>query len=118
MSWWQTYVSPWSRTQGGEPEPSAVTRAGVDADLDESLWQILAGDDTLCWRDITGDVGSLVYSHVRPGGPASCSFSAPADLIGLGYNELQTDEQIVVRYAGQLAWSGYVLPRGRSYGGE
>ena len=58
--------------------------------VDDALWQILAGDDTNGWRDITDECGGLVYSTVMPGGPASASFTLPADVWGLGYNGTNT----------------------------
>lgn len=92
--------------------------AGGSRDVDDTLWQVLAGDDTIGWRDITDECGDLVYSNVRPGGPASCSFSLPADVWGLGYNEVRADSQLRVSYAGRGVWSGFVLPRGINYQGE
>jgi hypothetical protein len=86
--------------------------------IDDTLWQIVVGSDATGWRDITDEAGNLTYSNVRPGGPASCTFTVPADVSGRGYNELQPDEEVVVRYAGEIVWSGYVLPRAVQYQGE
>lgn len=68
------------------------------------------------WRDVTDEVGGLVYSNVRPGGAASCSFTLPADVWGIGYNELKADSRLIVRYAGRVVWDGFILPRGVAYG--
>ena len=113
---WQGGISWWSRSRRSDvPVPA---RDGTAPEVDGALWQVTCGSDAGGWRDVTDEVGDLTYSHVRPGGPASCSFSVPADLGGVGYNELQPDEELIVRYAGELAWSGYVLPRGLSYRGN
>ena len=53
-----------------------------------------------------------------PGGPASASFSLPADVWGLGYNEVRADSKLKVSYAGRSVWSGFILPRGVNYQGE
>jgi len=86
--------------------------------IDDSLWQVTVGDDAQGWRDVTDETGDLTYSNVRPGGAASCSFTIPGDLAALGYNELRPDSRLVVRYAGQVVWDGYLLPRPISYQGE
>ena len=57
--------------------PSAVSRDGTAPELDESLWQVTCGSDAGGCRDVTDEVGDLIYSHVRPGGPASCSSASP-----------------------------------------
>jgi len=90
----------------------------VAVDVDDTLWQILAGDDATGWRDITDECGGLVYSTVMPGGPGSASFSLPADVWGLGYNEVRADSKLKISYAGKTPWSGFILPRGVNYQGE
>lgn len=99
-----------------KPEPDRA-RYDTTAAIDESLWQIMVGNNTQGWRDITGEISGLTYSHVRPGGAASCSFTISADVEGLGYNELQPDQLLAVRYEGELVWDGYILPRGINYRG-
>ena len=86
--------------------------------LDDSLWQITAGSDAQGWRDVTDECGDLVYSNVRPGGAASCSFTIPGDIADLGYNELQPDMRLKVCYADEVCWDGFILPRGVNYQGE
>lgn len=98
--------------------PGSASRHGVDTEVDKALWQIAAGDATRGYRDITDEVDGLTYSNVRPGGAASCSFSVSADVWGRGYNELQPDERLIVRYAGTVVWDGYILPRKTTYQGE
>jgi len=98
--------------------PNDPTRHGIVTDVDDTLWQVTAGNETDGWRDITDEVGDLTFTHVRPGGPGSCSFTVPADVWSHGYNELQPDQRIVVRYAGEVVWGkGYILPRGIDYQG-
>lgn len=87
-------------------------------DVDDRLWRVVAGSDATGWRDITEDVSGLTYSKVRPGGAASCSFMVPADVWGIGYNEVRADEQVIVSYAGHTVWDGVVLPRGLAYAGD
>jgi hypothetical protein len=87
-------------------------------DLDDALWQITCGSDAQGWRDVTDECGGLVYSNVRPGGAASCSFTIPGDVAALGYNELRPDSRLKVVYADEVAWDGFILPRGVSYQGE
>jgi len=94
-----------------------IAVADIAVDVDDTLWQVTVGGTTVGWRDITDEVGNLVYSNVRPGGAASASFTVPADVWSLGYNELRPDERLVIRYAGTVVWDGYVLPRGVNYQG-
>ena len=113
-------VLPWFARFGGRstaayPDPTA---AGVPTTLlDDSLWLIVVGSTAQGWRDITDECPDLVYSNVRSGGPASCSFTSPADIWGMGANELRPDMRVVVRYAGEVAFFGTILPRSTSYTG-
>jgi hypothetical protein len=102
----------------GAFESVTETAVGGRRDVDDTLWQIVAGSDASGWRDITDECGDLVYSNVRPGGAASASFTLPADVWGLGYNEVSADSRLKVSYAGRTVWDGYVLPRGVNYQGE
>lgn len=99
-------------------ETPTVGGVGGRIGVDDALWQVIAGDDTNGWRDITDECGDLVYSNVRPGGAASASFTLPADVWGLGYNQVRSDSRLKISYAGRTVWDGYVLPRGVNYVGE
>jgi hypothetical protein len=90
----------------------------MDTVIDDALWSVVVGDDAQGWRDITDECGTLVYSNVRPGGAAACSFTLPADIWALGYNEVSPDSRLVVRYDGVVVWDGIILPRGMTYQGE
>ena len=103
---------------GGFPAaPPAATGVPVSL-LDDALWQIKIGSDALGWRDVNDECGDLVYSHVRPGGPASASCTIPGDVWGIGYNELRPDMRLIVYYAGEWCWSGFILPRPTEYEGQ
>jgi hypothetical protein len=105
----------------GVPAPPVVapTTAGVlDTLLDDALFSIVVGDDTQGWRDITDEAGSFVCSNVRPGGAGACSFTLPADIWSLGYNEVRPDSRLVARYDGEVFWDGIILTRSVAYRGE
>ena len=112
---------PWIKRLGGTTysEPVALpSRHGQMPLLDDTLFSVVVGNDAQSWRDITDEFGGLVYSTVRPGGTASISGTIPADIWARGYNEVQPDKRIVVRYDGEVAADGIIVPRGLSYQGE
>lgn len=83
--------------------------------LDDKLWRVIAGDNTYGWRDITGEVSGLTYSHQRNGGPVSAAFAIHQSTQGQGYNELREGKGLRIFYAGRPVWRGLILPRPLSY---
>jgi len=82
--------------------------------VDNSLWKIAVGSDAKGWRDITAESTLPTLAHQHPGGALSASFSTRVSGRG-GYNELAPDQEVEITYAGQPAFSGYILPRPVSY---
>lgn len=114
---WQSLI-PWLR-RFGAGGPERVFAGPPALSVDDALWRIVAGSDTLGWRDITADATIPSFSWTMPGGPTAARFSVRAGSSGLTYPELDADSSVRVYYGGDLVWSGYVLPRPVTYvGGE